>query len=495
MSHRDRGLAVLCGAMFVSAVDMTIVNVALPAISEDLNAGMGELQWVLDAFLVAFAGLLLMGSGLADRFGRKKVFLGGMAAFGVASILCALSRSPETLIGARVLMGGSLACVAPPALSLIDVIFPGEERQRALSVWVIAAGMGLVLGPVLGGFLVSEIGWQAVFLVNVPVAAGVVAVGLAVLPESTRPGAPPLDLPGVALSVVSLGSIVFALIEGPESGWTSPAVVATAATGLVDRVPVRARRAAARAPPVRHPGAAPAGGRRGCHRDHLRLLRLPGHAVPAPPVPPVRPRPLGRGDRSAAGAARPRRGGRVAPRAQGAERLRHPHHGPRRAGRARRLRGALHRPGCDYRDRPGDDGHRAVGGLLHPRPSARYRRDHGGPRRGEGRGRRGGEPAGPPGGRGAGRGRGGHGVRGLLFRRHRRAAECPAARRARAGGALDRGGPRRGGAPSGRRAGCRDPPDRRRLRRRRPYRLRRLRGRGGGRRPVRRLRAAPERKV
>ncbi len=92
MSRRDRGLAVLCGAMFVSAVDMTIVNVALPAISEDLDAGVGELQWVLDAFLVAFAGLLLMGSGLADRFGRKRVFLSGMAAFGVASVLCALSR-------------------------------------------------------------------------------------------------------------------------------------------------------------------------------------------------------------------------------------------------------------------------------------------------------------------------------------------------------------------------------------------------------------------
>jgi EmrB/QacA subfamily drug resistance transporter len=218
--------------MFVSAVDMTIVNVALPAISEDLNAGMSELQWVLDAFLVAFAGLLLMGSGLADRFGRKKVFLSGMAAFGVASILCALSRSPETLIGARVLMGGSLACVAPPALSLIDVIFPAEERQRALGVWVIAAGMGLVLGPILGGFLVSQIGWQAVFLVNVPVAAAVVAVGLAVLPESTRPGAPPLDLWGAVLSVVSLGAIVFALIEGPQAGWTSPEVVATALIGL-----------------------------------------------------------------------------------------------------------------------------------------------------------------------------------------------------------------------------------------------------------------------
>ena len=233
MSRRDRGLAVLCGAMFVSAVDMTIVNVALPAISEELDAGVSELQWVLDGFLVAFAGLLLLGSGMADRFGRKRVFLSGMAAFGVASVLCALSRTPETLIGARVLMGGSLACVSPPALSLIAVMYPPEERERALSVWVVVAGAGLVLGPVLGGVLVSQIGWQAVFLVNVPVAVAVVAAGLALLPESRRPGAPPLDISGAALSVLSLGAIVFALIEGPEAGWGSPVVLAPAAAGMV----------------------------------------------------------------------------------------------------------------------------------------------------------------------------------------------------------------------------------------------------------------------
>jgi len=219
--------------MFVSAVDMTIVNVALPAISEELDAGVSELQWVLDGFLVAFAGLLLLGSGMADRFGRKRVFLSGMAAFGVASVLCALSRTPDTLIGARVLMGGSLACVSPPALSLIAVMYPPEERERALSVWVVVAGAGLVLGPVLGGVLVSQIGWQAVFLVNVPVAVAVVAAGLALLPESRRPGAPPLDISGAALSVLSLGAIVFALIEGPEAGWGSPVVLAPAAAGTV----------------------------------------------------------------------------------------------------------------------------------------------------------------------------------------------------------------------------------------------------------------------
>jgi MFS transporter, DHA2 family, multidrug resistance protein len=218
--------------MFISAVDMTIVNVALPDISEDLNAGVGELQWVLDGFLVALAGLLLVGSGLADRFGRKRVFLAGMAGFGVASVLCALAPSPIALIGARVLMGASAACVLPPALSLIAVMFPPEERAQALGVWAAVAGAGLVVGPVLGGVLVHEIGWEAVFLVNVPVALIVVPAGLSVLPESTRPGTPPIDLVGVALSIAALGGVVFALIEGPDVGWTSPEVLITGGIGL-----------------------------------------------------------------------------------------------------------------------------------------------------------------------------------------------------------------------------------------------------------------------
>jgi EmrB/QacA subfamily drug resistance transporter len=219
--------------MFISAVDMTVVNVALPDISQDLNAGIGELQWVLDGFLVALAGLLLLGSGLADRFGRKRVFLSGMAGFGVASVLCALAPSPDALIGARVLMGAAAACVLPPALSLIAVMFPPEERAQAIGVWAATAGAGLVIGPVLGGVLVSAVGWQAVFLVNVPVVVVVVPAGIRVLPESKRPDSPPLDLLGAVLSILSLGGIVFALIEGADAGWTSPAVIVAGVSGVV----------------------------------------------------------------------------------------------------------------------------------------------------------------------------------------------------------------------------------------------------------------------
>ena len=230
--RRQQGLVVVCAATFISTVDMTIVNVALPDISQELGASVGELQWVIDAFLVSLAGLLLAGSGLADRFGRKRVFLSGMAAFGVASVLCALAPSATLLIAARALMGAAAACVLPPALSFIAVMFAPEERARALGVWAAVASVGLVLGPVLGGVLVNEVGWEAVFLVNVPVACAVVPYGLRVLPESTRPGTPPVDVAGVGLSVVSLTGIVFTLIEGPDAGWGDPAVIAAGLAGL-----------------------------------------------------------------------------------------------------------------------------------------------------------------------------------------------------------------------------------------------------------------------
>jgi EmrB/QacA subfamily drug resistance transporter len=229
--RRRAGLLVLCVAMFISAIDMTIVNVALPAISTDLGAGLGELQWVIDGFLVCLAGLLLVGSGLADRFGRRRVFLLGVTGFAVTSVLAAIAETPVQLIGARILMGAAAACVLPPALSLIAVMFPPEERPRALGVWAAVAGAGLSLGPVLGGVLVPTVGWEAVFLVNVPGALVAVPAGLAFLPESRRPDAARVDLPGAALSVAGLAGIVFALIEGPDAGFASAQVLAAAGIG------------------------------------------------------------------------------------------------------------------------------------------------------------------------------------------------------------------------------------------------------------------------
>lgn len=229
---RWRGLAVVSAAMVISAIDMTIVNVALPAISRDLDATLGELQWVLDGFLVALAGLLAVASGVADRFGRRRVFLAGMAGFGLASLLCALAPSVGVLIAGRVLMGATIAFVLPPALSLLTVMFEPDERPRALGIWTLAAGIAMALGPVLGGALVAAIGWQGVFLVNVPVAVAAIPAGRRLLPESRQPDTPPLDIVGAALSVVALTGLVFFLVEGGHAGWTAAPILAALALGV-----------------------------------------------------------------------------------------------------------------------------------------------------------------------------------------------------------------------------------------------------------------------
>ena len=175
--------------MFISAIDMTIVNVALPEMSHELDAGIGELQWVLDAFLVSLAGLLLVGSGLADRFGRRRVFVMGLVGFAVTSVLAAASQTVSELIASRALMGAAAACVLPPSLSLLAVLFPPELRAKALGIWAAVAGVALALGPVVGGVLVDVAGWQWVFLVNVPFVLVAAPLGLRWLPESRRPRA------------------------------------------------------------------------------------------------------------------------------------------------------------------------------------------------------------------------------------------------------------------------------------------------------------------
>jgi EmrB/QacA subfamily drug resistance transporter len=222
--------------MFISAVDMTIVNVALPSISRDLHAAESELQWVMDGFLIALAGFLLVGSGAADHFGRRRVFLLGFSAFAVTSVLAGISATAQELVVARVLMGLAATCVLPPALALMAVMFPPDERPRALGIWAGVAGLGMALGPVIGGVLVAGIGWSAVFFVNVPVAVLAVPAGQILLPESRRPGVPPLDVAGVVLSVLALTGIAFALIEGADNGPLSPPVPVAGVGGLLAAV-------------------------------------------------------------------------------------------------------------------------------------------------------------------------------------------------------------------------------------------------------------------
>ena len=275
--------------MFISAIDMTIVNVALPDMSHDLDAGIGELQWVLDAFLVSLAGLLLLGSGLADRFGRRRVFVMGLVGFAVTSVLAAASQSVDEVIASRALMGAAAACVLPPSLSLLAVLFPPELRAKALGIWAAVAGVALALGPVVGGVLVDVASWRWVFLVNVPFVLVAAPLGLRWLPESRRPGAPPLDLPGAALSCVGLTGIVFALIEGVDAGWTSPAVLVGSGGGSDRRRGVLRGRAPPSRPAVRRARARTSARRSGVAGDLQLLRRDARDVVPAAPTGAVRP--------------------------------------------------------------------------------------------------------------------------------------------------------------------------------------------------------------
>ena len=154
------GLGVICVAIFISTMDMTIVNVALPDMSNDLNAGIGELQWVLDAYLISLAGLLLVGNGLADRFGRRRVFLCGLAGFAVASVLAAFSQAVGEVIASRALMGAAAACVMPPALALVAVLFPPELRPKAAGIWSAVGGRraGARTGAWAGRSSISQAG-------------------------------------------------------------------------------------------------------------------------------------------------------------------------------------------------------------------------------------------------------------------------------------------------------------------------------------------------
>ncbi|MEI7626543.1 MAG: MFS transporter, partial [Actinomycetota bacterium] len=231
-ARRWLGLCVICAATFISGVDTTIVNVALPAIADDLGATFSDLQWVIDGFLVILAGTLLIGSGLADRFGRKRIFVISLLAFALTSMLAVLATNPTQLILARVLMGAAAAGLLPTALSLLAVMFAPSERAKAVGIWTAVAGIGVGFGPLIGSILLELSGWQAVFLINVPVCLAAAVFAIAILPESRRPGVPPMDLLGAAASIVALGGIVFALIEGGSHGFGQMSVLVALGLGI-----------------------------------------------------------------------------------------------------------------------------------------------------------------------------------------------------------------------------------------------------------------------
>ena len=240
-SRRGLVLAVMCLSAFMVFLDSAVVNTALPAISRDLGASTSTLQWVVNAYILILAGLLLVGGTVGDRFGRRRWLGIGTVVFGGAAGVASLATNTEMLIALRAIQGLGAAFILPATLSIITDVFPRGERSRAIGIWTAAGSVGFIAGPMLGGALVDAIGWQAVFWMHLPVAA-VALVGLRLVPESRDSRHLPLDISGAILGTGGLIALVFAIIQGPDVGWTSPeilgafvaAAVALSAFGVVE---------------------------------------------------------------------------------------------------------------------------------------------------------------------------------------------------------------------------------------------------------------------
>jgi EmrB/QacA subfamily drug resistance transporter len=217
---------VLCVSLLLISLDNTILNVAIPSIVRSLDATSTELQWIVDAYAIVFAGLLFTMGALGDRVGRKWVFMGGLVVFAAGSAAAAWSGSPGVLTLSRAVMGVGAAALMPCTLSILTNVFVSErERSRAIGVWSGTAGLGVAIGPILGGFLLVHFWWGSVFLINVPIAAvGVLATAL-IVPNSKNPVSKKADPIGSILSMVGLGSLLWGIIEAPSRSWTSPLVI------------------------------------------------------------------------------------------------------------------------------------------------------------------------------------------------------------------------------------------------------------------------------
>ncbi len=226
-------IATILGSVVVF-LDATVVNVALPAISDDLGTGLADQQWVVEAYLLGLVALLLVGGSLGDQFGRRRMFVFGLVAFGATSILCALSPSVEFLIGARALQGIAGALLVPGSLAIVAATFEGAARGKAVGTWTAWTGIATVLGPAGGGALVETLSWRAIFWVNIPLIAVTAALTLHSVKESRDPQAfRGIDWLGIALSAAGLAGPVFALIEQPTRGWGDPVVWVSMAVGIV----------------------------------------------------------------------------------------------------------------------------------------------------------------------------------------------------------------------------------------------------------------------
>ncbi len=202
-------------------IDSTVVNVALPALESSFKAGVIDVQWVVESYGLFLGALILVGGAAGDRFGRRKVFLTGIALFALASAACGMAQSIHQLIAARALQGIGAALLTPGSLAIISASFPEAERGRAIGTWSGFSAITTALGPVLGGWLIQHATWRWIFFINLPLAAAVILISIVHVPESRGPVAKRLDLLGALLAIIGLGGLVFGLIESPRLGWTN----------------------------------------------------------------------------------------------------------------------------------------------------------------------------------------------------------------------------------------------------------------------------------
>ena len=227
-------LGAICFGLFMVMLDNTVVNLALPTIQVKLNAGLSELQWIVDAFTLLLASLMLTGGTMGDLYGRKRAFIIGLAVFTAGSLLCALSPTIQILIGGRAVQGIGAAIMMPSTLSILTNTFTDpKERAQAIGIWAGVSGIALALGPALGGIMVDAFGWQSIFYINVPI--GLIAFGIAIklVPESKNPEGRSLDIFGQVLAVAGLAALTYAFIEANSYGWRSATIITLIAAGLV----------------------------------------------------------------------------------------------------------------------------------------------------------------------------------------------------------------------------------------------------------------------